>query len=142
MPHTSHDRTMRLDIQSTANAIEEANKSMPLSILVANFSKKLFHLPKHMRVEIALPVPDTIYESNQPTFYNETKIGQKRSISNPEVNAIHTDNIIKIELINGTNSESCVTAELVPFSVIQLEPDVERIAVLSSTAVDGNNKSS
>lgn len=57
------------------------------------------------------------------------------------MNAIHLNDTIKISSINVTNYESSVTAESVPISVVQLEPDKETIAALSSNAVDGHKKS-
>lgn len=102
-----------------------------LYILVANFSNQRAHFPEHMGIEIAFPDPDAIQEQNLLKFDDEAIDGPTQIRLSPEETTTHTDDTIKIEPINGTNSDSNFTAEPFPDSDIQPEPDIETIEALS-----------
>lgn len=76
------------------------------------------HLQKQMRIAIALPAPDTLFESILPNFDDEVSNNSTRIRFNPKVFAIQSDHTIRAESINGTNNDSRVTDESVPISSI------------------------
>lgn len=150
--HTRNDRSMRAHtrrvtrrvIKSVSNNRSERNHG-DKRISTILYTRSEFMQPAcapsktHVRF-ILVPVPDIIDESNLPTFDNGKTNCPTPILFNLEITATHPDCTITIEPINGTNYNSRVTAESIPVSAIQPEPDIETVAALSSNAIDDREK--
>lgn len=124
---------------TAAKGIAETIKKQPFCILVVNVSNQRIHLPKQIRITIAALAPDKMYELNLFSCEGNKESRKTKFRFNPKVTVIKADSSIYNRALNDQQLGTRKTAESIPMTGLQPEPDIEKIKKFAAHAMDGYN---
>lgn len=93
-----------------------------------------------MPIAIAAPAPKTTYQSNLQKIKDETPSRETRIRFKPTVTVRNASNSLTTQPLSDTSPDTQMTADSVPVTGIQSEPDLETISALTPIAVEEQNR--